>query len=142
MNFVISGKTETPFLNRIGIYQDGTTPMYRDVDGKLWAMSGHSHMGHIGMFCGTSLEDMEERYPISTNFCVGHAEYAFAGIRYPRGYRRPAVYGRSVFISAPAHTVSSASSTMRPVGTGREPATIPLAIAPNPPLIPISATLV
>ena len=26
---------ESPFMNRYDVYQDGTTPMYRDVDGKL-----------------------------------------------------------------------------------------------------------
>ena len=45
-------KEAEPFLRKYGIYQDGTTPMYRDTDGKLWAMSGHSHMGHIAVFCG------------------------------------------------------------------------------------------
>ncbi len=76
---------ESPFMNKYGVYQDGTTPMYRDVDGTLWAMSGHSHMGHIGMFAGTSLDDMKEKWKIETNFCVGHAEYAYSGIRYPEG---------------------------------------------------------
>ena len=83
----IGEKLPSPFRNAIGIYQDGTTPMYRDTDGKLWAMSGHSHMGHIGMFCGTSLCDLSEVYPIQTNFCVGHADFAFSGIRYPEGVR-------------------------------------------------------
>ena len=77
----------TPFVNAIDIYQDGTTPLFRDVDGRLWGMSGHSHMGHIGMFCGSSLQDMQEVYPIHTNFCVGHADYAFSGIRYPEGVK-------------------------------------------------------
>lgn len=86
-SFSIGEREDTPFLNKIGIYQDGTTPMYRDANGKLWAMSGHSHMGHIGMFAGTSLDDMKELYPISTNFCVGHADYAFSGIRYPEGVK-------------------------------------------------------
>ena len=76
---------ESPFMNKYDVYQDGTTPMYRDTDGKLWAMSGHSHMGHIGMFSGTCLDDMKEVYPIQTNFCVGHAEHAFDGVRYPEG---------------------------------------------------------
>lgn len=84
-DIAVGEKQESPFLNKYDIYQDGTTPMYRDVDGRLWAMSGHSHMGHIGMFCGTTLADMKEVWPISTNFCVGHAEYAFSGIRYPEG---------------------------------------------------------
>lgn len=76
---------ETAFMNKYDIYQDGTTPMYRDVDGRLWAMSGHSHMGHIGMFAGTCLDDMKEMWPIGLNFCTGHAEYAYNGIRYPEG---------------------------------------------------------
>ena len=81
----IGERRRSPFLNENDIYQDGTTPMYRDTNGTLWAMSGHSHMGHIGMFSGTCLDDLTERWPISTNFCVGHAEYAFSGIRYPEG---------------------------------------------------------
>lgn len=76
---------DSPFMNKFGVYQDGTTPMYRDVDGKLWAMSGHSHKGHIGMFSGTCLDDMKEMWPIETNFSIGHAEYAFNGVRYPEG---------------------------------------------------------
>lgn len=76
---------DSPFMNKIDVYQDGTTPMYRDVDGRLWAMSGHSHMGHIGMFVGTCLDDMKEAWRINTNFCVGHAEHAFDNVRYPEG---------------------------------------------------------
>lgn len=83
----IGHEKNTPFVNANDIYQDGTTPLCRDTDGRLWGMSGHSHAGHIGMFCGTSLDDMKEVYPIHTHFCVGHAEYAFAGIRYPEGVK-------------------------------------------------------
>lgn len=81
----ITNERESPFMNKYNVYQDGTTPMYRDTDGKLWAMSGHSHMGEIAMFSGTCLDDMEKLYPIETNFSIGHAEYAFAGVRYPEG---------------------------------------------------------
>lgn len=80
-------KNNTVFDPEEGIYQDGTTPMYRDVDGKLWAMSGHTHVGHIAMFCGTSLDDIKQLYPIKTNFKTGNAEYAFNGIRYPEGIK-------------------------------------------------------
>lgn len=76
---------ETPFLRKFDVFQDGTTPMYRDADGTLWAMSGHSHMGNIAVFSGTCLDDMAKRWDIKTNFCVGHCEYAFNGIRYPEG---------------------------------------------------------
>lgn len=100
----IGEKQDTPFHNSIGVYQDGTTPMYRDVDGKLWAMSGHSHMGHIGMFCGTTLDDMKEVYPIETNFCVGHAEYAYSGIRYPEGVKpRGSIWPFGLYICPNTH---------------------------------------
>lgn len=78
---------ESPFLNRAGVYQDGTVPLCRDAEGMLWAMSGHSHAGFIGMFAGSCLDDMTLRYPVSLNFCVGDADYAFDGIRYPEGVR-------------------------------------------------------
>jgi hypothetical protein len=81
----IGEATESPFMNKVGVYQDGTTPMYRDTDGTLWAMSGHSHKGHIAMFAGTCLDDMEKKYQIQLNFCVGHAEHAFSNVRYPEG---------------------------------------------------------
>ena len=94
----------TPFVNEKDIYQDGTTPMYRDVDGKLWAMSGHSHVGHIGMFCGTTLDDLQEVHPISTNFCVGHEDYAFNGIRYPEGVKaRGSVWPFGLYICPVTH---------------------------------------
>ena len=53
---------KTAFSNDAGVFQDGTVPLYRDVDGKLWGIGGHSHMGHIGMFCGTNLKDMKYMY--------------------------------------------------------------------------------
>ena len=54
----IGEQSVTAIQQKIDIYQDGTTPLYRDIDGKLWAISGHSHCGHVGMFCGTSLDDL------------------------------------------------------------------------------------
>ena len=44
---------ESPFLQKYNVFQDGTTPMYRDAEGTLWAMSGHSHMGSIAVFSGS-----------------------------------------------------------------------------------------
>ena len=83
--FKIGKCSETALKRSAGIAQDGTTPMCRDKDGKLWAMSGHSHIGHIGIFCGTKIDDLEEVWQANTNFCVGHADFAFSGIRYPDG---------------------------------------------------------
>ena len=83
---VIVGEGEpTAFCAANGTYQDGTTPMYRDVDGTLWAMSGHSHMGSIGVYRGKSLDDMKKSCDIALNFRTGSAEFAFSGIRYPEG---------------------------------------------------------
>jgi len=82
---IIGEKKDSPFMNKYGVYQDGTTPMYRDTNGVLWAMSGHSHMGHIAMFSGTCLDDMKYMYKIRTNFSIGHADVAFSGIKYPEG---------------------------------------------------------
>lgn len=97
-------KEAEPFLRKYGIYQDGTTPMYRDTDGKLWAMSGHSHMGHIAVFCGTSIDDLKEMYPIQTNFCVGHADYAFANVRYPEGVKaRGSIWPFGLYICPTTH---------------------------------------
>lgn len=95
---------DSPFMNRYGVYQDGTTPMYRDADGTLWAMSGHSHMGQIAMFAGTCLDDMIKKWDIGLNFCVGHAEYAFSGIRYPEGIRpRGSIWPFGLYICPNTH---------------------------------------
>ena len=84
---IVGERKTTPFVNSKDIYQDGTVPFCRDKNGKLWAISGHSHMGHIGMFSGKNLDDLKEEYPISLKFCVGHADYAFDKIAYPEGVK-------------------------------------------------------
>ena len=97
--FLIGNSEETPFMNKYDIFQDGTTPMYRDIKGKLWAMSGHSHMGHIGMFCGNSINDLKEAYPINTTFMVGKAGESFNGIKYPEGiYSRGSIWPFGLYI--------------------------------------------
>lgn len=102
--FRIRSVKESPFMNRIGIYQDGTTPLCRDADGRLWAMSGHSHMGHIGMFCGSSLDDLREMWSIETDFEVGHADRAFGGIRYPDGIKaRGSIWPFGLYICPKTH---------------------------------------
>ena len=102
--FEIGKEEDTPFVKADGIRQDGTTPMYRDVDGTLWAMSGHSHLGHIAMFSGKSVDTLEQLYPISTNFCVGHADFAFDGIRYPDGTKaRGSIWPFGLYICPKTH---------------------------------------
>lgn len=92
------------FHKKEGIAQDGTTPMYRDKDGKLWAITGHSHSGHIGMFSGTCVEDLKELYQVQLNFAVGHADFAFNGVRYPDGVKaRGSVWPFGLYICPKTH---------------------------------------
>lgn len=96
--------TPTVFDPNKLVNQDGTTPMYRDVDGKLWAMSGHTHAGRVAVFCGKSLDDIHEVYPIKTNFKTGNAEYAFSGIRYPEGIKpRGSIWPFGLYICPNTH---------------------------------------
>ena len=55
---------KTPFLRHKGVRSDGTLVLFRDVDGKLWSIAGHTNSGHVSMFCGNTVEDMKELYKI------------------------------------------------------------------------------
>ena len=95
---------ETCFKRAEGVRQDGTVAMCRDTDGKLWAIAGHSNSGHIGMFSGTCIDDLRERYAIDFNFGDGHAGFAFSGIRYPEGIRpRGCVWPFGLYICPGTH---------------------------------------
>ena len=95
---------KTPFLKHTGVRCDGTTPLYRDVDGKLWTINGHSNDGRIAMFCGNTIEDMKELYTIKLNFCDGHADYAFDGIKYPEGIKaRGCIWPFGLYICPKTH---------------------------------------
>lgn len=83
----VSEPTLTNFKRENNIAQDGTIPMCRDTEGTLWAIAGHSHVGHISMFKGSCIDDMEEAWEIKLNFCVGHADYSYDGVRYPEGIK-------------------------------------------------------
>lgn len=96
-NFNIERTSTKPFTNQSfealsTLCQDGTVPMCRDSKGKLWAIAGHSHHallypGHIGVFCGDSIDNLTELYQVSLNFSLGTAGYAFSGIPYPEGVK-------------------------------------------------------
>jgi hypothetical protein len=104
LDLEIGEGSNTAFLSENGVKQDGTTPMYRDVDGTLWAISGHSHAGIIAMFKGTGVEDLQQIYTIQTNFCVGHCDYAFNGVRYPDGIKaRGSVWPFGLYICPKTH---------------------------------------
>ena len=102
--FIIGDAQKSCFCLNNGIGQDGTTPTYRDVDGKLWALSGHSHAGHIGVFCGTNMQNLKELYPAKQNFTVGKAGEAFNGIKYPEGVEsRGSVWPFGLYICPVTH---------------------------------------
>ena len=95
---------DSPFVNRVGVYQDGTTPMFRDVDGTLWAMSGHTHMGEIAMFAGSTPQTLTKQWAIETCFSTGNAAHAFAGIPYPEGIAaRGSIWPFGLFICPNTH---------------------------------------
>ncbi|MBO5270212.1 MAG: hypothetical protein J6B77_05465, partial [Clostridia bacterium] len=101
---VASEDGATQFKRADGIRQDGTMAMYRDVDGRLWCIAGHTNSGHVSMFCGTTESDLSELYPIDLCFGDGHADYAFSGIRYPEGIRaRGCIWPFGLYICPGTH---------------------------------------
>ena len=103
-SIAIDQHLESPFQQKVGIHQDGTIPLYRDVDGTLWAIAGMSHVGHIAMFKGKTLDDMEKVCAVNTNFCVGHADYAYDRIRYPEGVKaRGSIWPFGLYICPNTH---------------------------------------
>ena len=96
--------SKTVFSNENDIYQDGTLPMYPDSDGTLWAISGHTHVGHIGVFKGSCFSDLREAYPAHTNFHTGKAGAAFDGIKYPEGIlSRGSIWPMGLYICPRTH---------------------------------------
>ena len=89
----------TVFSNQNDIYQDGTTPLFRDEQGVLWALSGHTHVGHIGLFRGTCVTDMQEVCEIHPLFETGAAGRAFDGRPYPEGIQsRGSIWPMGLYI--------------------------------------------
>ena len=91
--FVLSDKRYTPIRWRTpdamqyDIFQDGTPSACRDAEGNLWMICGHERVGHIYMLRGTCMDDLQEAWKSKLNFSVGHADYAFNGVRYPEGIK-------------------------------------------------------
>ena len=102
--FVVGEDSETQFKRAEGIRQDGTMAMYRDADGRLFAIAGHTNSGHVAMFAGQTQEDLKELYPIDLCFGDGHASYAFSGIRYPEGIKpRGCIWPFGLYICPVTH---------------------------------------
>ena len=100
----VGNACKTVFTNENDIYQDGTLPLYRDTDGTLWAISGHTHIGHIGVFKGTCIDDLAEVYSAKMNFETGSADNAFNKIKYPEGIKsRGSVWPMGLYICPATH---------------------------------------
>ena len=102
----IVAKADSPsqFRREEGIYQDGTVAMYRDVDGRLFAIAGHTNAGHLGMFIGQTQEDLKKCYEAQLSFADGHADHAFSGVRYPEGIKaRGCVWPFGLYICPVTH---------------------------------------
>ncbi len=104
LKITVGEALETPFMQKYNIYQDGTTPCFRDVDGKLWAISGHTHVGDIAMFSGSTMQDLTKLYPIKTLFATGGAGKAFNAVKYPEGVLpRGSVWPFGLYICPKTH---------------------------------------
>lgn len=80
------GETKkTVFTNENGVYQDGVVASCRDASGLLWSVVGHSYLGGISVWSGTSLDRLSRQYDVHYNFELGEAGVAFHGTRYPNG---------------------------------------------------------
>lgn len=103
-SFVLGADEQTQFKRANGIRQDGTMAMYRDTDGRLFAIAGHTNSGYIAMFAGQTQADLKELYPIDLCFGDGHANYAFSGIRYPEGIKaRGCIWPFGLYICPVTH---------------------------------------
>ena len=86
-NIKVNEPTLTKIRREDNIVQDGTIPMCRDAEGTLWAICGHTNVGRVSMFKGVDIDDLTEAYEVKFNFCVGHADYSYDGVRYPEGIK-------------------------------------------------------
>jgi len=87
LRWIVSESSLSQYTNDNGVYQDGTLAFCRDKDGVLWALLGHSHLGGVSLWKGTSVDDMQKQCYIEYNFHLGEAGKAFDGTFYPDGPR-------------------------------------------------------
>lgn len=73
------------FTNHNGINQDGNLALCRDMKGNVWAVLGHTNMGGLKIWKGSSVDNMIYKYDAALNFKLGAAGIAFNNINYPDG---------------------------------------------------------
>lgn len=81
----ITESSLSQFTNHNGVFQDGVLAFCRDCDGALWLLAGHTNLGGISLWKGSSVDDLVKQCGITYNFEMGRAGEAFQGISYPDG---------------------------------------------------------
>lgn len=60
-NYQLSSVHETNLTNQNGVYQDSLLTYAADRSGRFWALLGHTNLGGISVWSGSSLFGLEER---------------------------------------------------------------------------------
>jgi hypothetical protein len=87
LKWLVSGSSMSEFTNANGVWQDGMLGLSRDGNGRLWALVGHTGIGELSVWEGSTVDDLERKYFVKFNFEFGRAGKAFDGIAYPDGPR-------------------------------------------------------
>ena len=85
-NYQLSSVHETNLTNQNGVYQDSLLTYAADRSGRFWALLGHTNLGGISVWSGSSLLDLKKEYDAQYCFALGEAGQAFSGIPYPDGH--------------------------------------------------------
>jgi hypothetical protein len=87
LKWLVSASSMSQFTNANGVWQDGLLGLSRDGQGNLWAFVGHTGIGELSVWEGSTVDDLERKYFVKFNFEFGRAGKAFDGIAYPDGPR-------------------------------------------------------
>ena len=87
LRWLVSASSVSQFTNANGVWQDGMLGLSRDGQGNLWALVGHTGIGELSVWEGSTVDDLERKYFVKYNFELGQAGKAFDGIAYPDGPR-------------------------------------------------------
>jgi len=56
----VSPSSLSQFTNANGVFQDSVLALFRDNKGSLWALAGHSHLGGISVWRGTTIDNLKK----------------------------------------------------------------------------------
>lgn len=83
----VSTSQPSQFTNANGVWQDGLLGLSRDGHGNLWALVGHTGIGELSVWEGSTVDDLQRKYFVKFSFEIGEAGKAFGGSTYPDGPR-------------------------------------------------------